>query len=270
MTERTRILVVLPAYNEVLNLRPLLAEWAMVVEHMRCEWQVYAVDDGSTDGTGQLLAQLVEEYPLTVVTHEVNRGLGQTLRDGLEAAVAQASDDDIIITMDADNTHPPTLAREMCGRLNRRDVDVVIASRYRRGAQITGLSGMRRFTSAGAAALFRIVYPVRNVRDYTCGYRAFRAGTLKRAFAAYGDAFCRERSFACTVEVLLQLAKTGARFAEVPLALRYDAREGESKMNVLRTIRRTLGVLVAHRFGGAPKVRSTPRDVADNSKEDPA
>ncbi len=248
MNERHKVFVALPAYNERENLATLIGSWAAVLEDRGGEYRIVVVDDGSTDGSGELLEDLARRYPLNVVTHERNLGLGATLRDALSTAVQQADADDLIVTMDADNTHPPELFPEMADLLLRDALDVVIASRYRTGSRIVGLSRWRRFISFAARVLFQVVFPVRGVRDYTCGYRVYRADTLQKAIRTCAPSFIEERGFACMVEVLLKLAARGARFGEVPMTLRYDVKGGSSKMRVADTTGRTLRLLVRMRF----------------------
>jgi len=106
-------------------------------------------------------------------------GLGETIRDALELAARKADPEDVVVTMDADNTHPVELIPEMVPRL-LEGYDVVIASRYRTGASVVGLSGFRRLMSFGARLIYQAVFPIRGVRDYTCGFRAYRAGFSRR------------------------------------------------------------------------------------------
>jgi dolichol-phosphate mannosyltransferase len=73
--------------------------------------------------------------------------------------------------------------------------DVVIASRYQPGARVIGLSLHRRFISYAGSKLMRVVCPIHGVRDYTCGYRAFRGEALSRALSVYGDRFRRSGGF---------------------------------------------------------------------------
>src|SRR5205085_4401972 len=102
--------------------------------------EVIIVDDGSAAGR----ADVVEKHrdgglPITLYRHEKNQGLGPTIRDGLYYASKTASDNDIVITMDADETHTPGLILRMV-RMIREGHDVVIASRYQPGARVYGLS----------------------------------------------------------------------------------------------------------------------------------
>jgi dolichol-phosphate mannosyltransferase len=174
--------------------------------------------------------------------------LSEAIRTGLLAAVEQARDDDVIVTMDADDTQGPGLISRMTMLIEEGN-DVVVASRYAPGGRVLGVPGYRRLLSHGASTLFRLVYPVTGVRDYTCGYRAYRAGLLRQAFARWGSDFVSEPGFSCMVDILLKLDRLGAVITEAPLILRYDRKPGKSKMDVRRTVLQTLKLLGRHRFG---------------------
>ena len=131
----------------------------------------------------------------------------------------------------------------------RHQSAVVIASRFRPGAEWHGLSWDRRLFSYGVSFLFRAVWPMAGVRDYSCGYRAYRAGVIRAAYARWGDDFVNEPSFACMPDVLWKVSRLQPRFSEVPLSLHYDRKPGPSKMQVYRTIRRSLTLLVKRRVG---------------------
>jgi dolichol-phosphate mannosyltransferase len=205
--------------------------------------KVVIVDDGSRDRTGEVVLEWSSRLSIDLVTHPENLGLGETIRDALRRASEVAEADDVIVTMDADNTHSPTLIPEML-RLIGAGNDLVIASRYRKGSRVVGLSWYRHLMSYGARVLFQIVFPIPNVRDYTCGFRAYRVDALRKAFAVYGQGFVTERSFACMAEILLRLRKLSFKMAEVPMVLHYDLKEGASKMNVARTVSRTLRLMI--------------------------
>lgn len=246
---RGTVFVVLPAYNEEANLGPLLERIDQAMFEDALNYEVVLVDDGSQDATSEVAKRYSLSIPLHLERHAKNQGLGATIRDGLRVAAERCSPGDIVVAMDADNTHTPGLIRGMV-RLIHEGNDVVIASRYQPGSYIRGLSWFRRFLSFGARVLFQIVFPIRGVRDYTCGYRAYRGEILRQAFERYGDDFINEEGFQCMVDILLKLRRMDVIFREVPLILRYDQKAGASKMNVGRTIRRTLNLMVRRRLGG--------------------
>jgi dolichol-phosphate mannosyltransferase len=244
-----KVLVVLPAYNEERGIGKLVAGLSEALTHARFRYELLAVNDGSTDDTLTVLQRYRSAIKgLSIINHERNAGLGATIRDGLFAAAESACDDDIIVTMDADETHSPALLLRMVA-LIREGYDVVIASRYQPGARVVGLSVFRRLLSAGASSLLRILFPTAGVRDYTCGYRAYRASILKQAIASHGTAFVDQDGFQCMVDILLKLRNQRCVFGEVPIVLRYDRKQGQSKMHVARTVGATLR-LIAQRWLG--------------------
>jgi dolichol-phosphate mannosyltransferase len=244
------ILVVLPAYNEAEAMPRLLGRLRAVVPSVNQPVTCLVVDDGSKDGTADAAAR--EDgtvLPVEVVRHAQNRGLHGALDTGLRAALARTTADDWIVTMDADDTHPPDLIPLMIESARRHQSTVVIASRFQPGAEWHGLSWDRRLFSYTVSWMFRILWPLPNVRDYTCGYRAYRAGLLVDAYERWGAALVNEPSFACMPDVLWKVSRLKPRFSEVPLSLHYERKPGPSKMNVLRTIRRSLALLVKRRIG---------------------
>jgi dolichol-phosphate mannosyltransferase len=128
--------------------------------------------------------------------------------------------------------------------------DIVIASRYQPGGRVEGLSLFRSFLSLGASWMFRIVFPIPNVRDYTCGFRAYRVSFLQHAMKEIPN-FVTERGFSCMVDVLLKMRTLRPRaiMGELPMILRYDKKAGASKMRVFKTIRDTLKLLARRRMG---------------------
>ena len=233
--------MVLPAYNERPALAPLIASLVEHLEETQRPFQIVVVNDGSTDGTKETLEELSRTFPgkLHPIHQAKNKGLADTMKDGLFYAASQAHPHDIIITMDADNTHPAGLMSRMIRTL-REGNDLVIASRYREGSAITGLSFSRRLLSLGASWMFRILFPIHGIRDYTCGYRAYRASILQSLIKIHGDQFISERGFSCMVDILLRLRPLSLVMTEVPLVLRYDQKCGQSKMKVLQTVGDTL------------------------------
>ena len=245
---RQHVWIVLPAYNEEESLPALLDAIENAMLEARLTYRIVLVDDGSRDRTAEIAQQAAERMPLTFEQHEVNQGLGATIRDGLTRASELAEPGDVLVSLDADNTHNPHQILPMVQKV-REGFDVVIASRYRDGSRIRGVSLFRRALSYWGGWLFRLSLPIEGVRDYTCGFRAYRAGALADALADHGPGFFEQQGFQCMVDILLKLRRRPLLFTKVPLILRYDLKGGESKMNVGSTIRDTLLLIVKRRFG---------------------
>ena len=250
------IFVALPAFNEAAALPRLLTRMREAAAAIGQPLHVIVVDDGSTDDTA---AAAEREHsavmPVEVVRHDRNRGLHGALDTGLRTALQRSAPGDWIVTLDADDTHPPDLMGSML-RKTQSGADIVIASRFQRGAEWHGLSWDRVLFSKAVSWIFRVMWAIPNVRDYTCGYRLYRADLLRRAYATYGDAFVDEPSFACMPDVLWKISRLRPSIAEVPLSLHYDRKPGASKMDVARTIRRTLALVFKRRFGSSTPPRA--------------
>lgn len=227
---------VIPAYNESASIVDLIDRIAEVSEEHGWSWNLTIVDDGSADQTGALSRGRAAErdLPVTVLRNEPNQGLGRTIRRGLREAVADAAPDDVLITLDADLTQDPGYAPHMVARIDE-GYDVAIASRYRPGSAIEGLTWFRRMLSYVASALVALVRPVYNVRDYSCGFRAYRASVIAEGFEEYGDDLVSERGFACMLEIAERL-RDRAAFVEVPFVLRYQDKRKASEIRILPTI----------------------------------
>ena len=241
------IWVVFPAYEEERVIGPALRALAGAFPGGGAH--AVLVDDGSRDGTIAAAERAAREtaLPLTVLRHERNQGLGAGLRTGLTWCLARAADDDVIVTLDADNTHPPALIPALVARLEP-GVDLAIASRYRPGAEVAGVPAYRRALSDLGRLVFQGLFPIPGVRDYTCCFRAFRVPPLRRAVLAYGDELCTARGFEAVMDLLLRLRTVRVRAVEMGFRLDYGARAGQSKMKVLRTIRTTLALLARRRL----------------------
>jgi dolichol-phosphate mannosyltransferase len=239
----------LPAYNEEIALPRLLQRIELLSAALQKTIKVVLYNDGSTDSTSTIARQWQERLSLVLLDCSQNKGLGAGLRALVRHVVETARDEDILVIMDCDNTHDPAQVKEMLKSIEK-EVDVVIGSRFVRGALVRGVPLSRRVTALGAAALFKLIHPVRGVRDYTCGYRSYRVSALKRASHIYGAKLIEESGFSCMPELLLKLNALGFHFSEVPLQLRYDLKRTASKMAVGSNVRQLLKLLALSRLCG--------------------
>lgn len=263
------IYVVFPAWNEEQVIGSTLRALAFGVRGGEAEYRAVLVDDGSLDATVAVARRSIAEngsrLPLTVLSHEVNSGLGAALRTGIYWCLDQASDDDIIVTLDADNTQPPAIIPRLVARV-RDGYDLVIASRYAAGSQVHGVPPHRRALSDVGRWVFQLLYPIRGVRDYTCCFRAYRVPMLRRARHVYGDQLCTARGFEAVMDLLLRLGPLAPRVSEIGFVLEYGERAGQSKMKVLRTIRSTVALLLRRRVEWM--TRYTPRWIEQRLAEE--
>lgn len=264
-----KIWVVLPAFNEEVGLPPLLEKIRQHFESPVRDYEVVVVDDGSRDRTLEVAQHAASYMPVRVVPHDENSGLAAALRTGFETALLAGMDGDVVVTLDADNSQQPgTIARLL--QLIEDGYDVAIASRYQPGSRVIGVPAHRRLMTWGARWLFRCLLPIPGVRDYTCGFRAYRFEALRIASDAYGKQFVSEKGFSCMVDVLLKMRHFAFVFGEAPMLLRYDAKDGPSKMAVGRTARQTIRLLLKRRFEGPPSPFQSESSTSNNDTDTPA
>lgn len=226
------IIILLPAYNEASGIEHLLKRIGEVLNHD--EYRVVVVNDGSTNGTEKIIAQCSERQPITLLNHRVNLGLGKAMETGILYTCSKFKDDDLLVTMDADNTHDPQLIKPMVQKVDQ-GADLVIGSRFvKKSAQI-GVPLYRRLLSRAVKTLFKAIFSGAKIRDYTSGYRLYRIGLLKKALGAHRP-LINSRGFAVMAELLLKLNYLKPVIVEVPLVLHYERKASKSKIKIVPTV----------------------------------
>lgn len=226
------IYILLPAYNEEKSIEYLFPKFEhLFKEVLKNNYHVIICDDGSTDGTPQILENLSKTIPITIITHTINRGLGETSRDLFEKAAEVSSSGDILIRLDCDDTHEPEFIPGMIDRINE-GYDVVIASRFVPGGGQEGLTFYRKTISKLANLFMKLFFPIKGLKEYSSGFRAYRADIIKKAIHVFGNNFIQLKGlgFTVTLEKIVKLKIIGARFGESPFILRYQQKKSESKM----------------------------------------
>ena len=158
------IYVLLPAFNEKKALEKLIPAIAAA---LKSNFHIIVIDDGSDDKTDELCKKYGGKYPLKYISHEENLGLGRALKTGIKHVLNNSAQNDMLVIMDADNTHSPELIKTM---MMETSSDIIIASRYLEGAKQVGLKKLRRFLSFSVNKIMSALFRVRGVKDYTSGY----------------------------------------------------------------------------------------------------
>ena len=212
------VLVVLPTYNERLNLERV-ADGILAFPAAR----LLVVDDASPDGTGRIADGLAARYPGRVeVMHRTGpRGLGRAYADGLRRALQ--TDADAICQMDADLSHNPTYLPSLTEALAR--FDLVIGSRYLGGVNVVNWPLHRIMLSAFANRYIRAITGLR-AHDCTSGYRAWRRDALAKLPLDSAQA----NGYAFLTEMLFDAARLGCSIGEVPIVF-VERQEGYSKVS---------------------------------------
>jgi len=246
-----RALVGLPAYNEERVIADLVESVHSLLGDLTIDHEILAVDDGSVDRTGAILDDSARRLPLVVVHHEQNQNLGGAMRSLMRLFAQRGREGDVLVCMDADNTFRPAQIPELLAQIEAGS-DIAVASRYAPGGGTTGAPLYRNLLSLGANLLFRRLFPIEGISEYTCSFRAYRFELIRRAYAELGDPWTHEDGFTCMPEILIRLAELHPVASEIPVRIHYDCKVGPSKMKVAKNIVHTLRLLRRLRRAAAP------------------
>jgi dolichol-phosphate mannosyltransferase len=197
----TKFLTALPVYNEARHVGPVLDEVLRYSPH------VLVVDDGSTDGTSELLARRSD---IQVVRHEKNRGYGAGLKSAFAYALAHGYD--TLVTIDCDGQHQPRMIPDFVTASD--GADIVSGSRYLKHFDGDSVPPPERLK------INRMLTDLLNrqlglqLTDAFCGFKAYRAEALARFDIT-------ELGYAMPIEVWVQAVHAGLRIVELPVPLIY-------------------------------------------------
>ncbi|HEY6157781.1 MAG TPA: polyprenol monophosphomannose synthase [Gemmatimonadales bacterium] len=214
-----RGLVVIPTYNEVANLAPLVQQ--VLAQDSRLE--ILVVDDHSPDGTGQLAGALAQNEPRLHVLHRAAKlGLGTAYITGFKWALERGYD--YVFEMDADFSHEPAHLKDFLKAIE--DADLVLGSRYL-GGKVTVVNWpMGRLVLSYCANIYARRITGLRIWDLTGGFKCFR----RRVLEAIDLSQVRSNGYAFQIEMSVRAWRKGFTLKEVPIVF-VDRTEGQSKMN---------------------------------------
>ncbi len=190
-----RTLTAIPIYNEAKHLHDVLAEVRQYAEH------ILVIDDGSTDGTKELLDR---ETDLLRVTHSANRGYGAAIQTAF--AYTLAHNFDVLVTMDCDGQHQPDRIAVLLEQLD--GAEIVSGSRYLRDfRQDTPAPTDRRYINATITNELNTRFGL-NITDAFCGFKAYRREALAKLSVT-------ETGWGMPLQLWVQAAKLGLRIKEI-------------------------------------------------------
>jgi dolichol-phosphate mannosyltransferase len=216
---RCHCLVVVPTYNEALNIERLISE----ILGQGPQFDVLVVDDGSPDGTGDLVAAMAELTPrVQLIRRAGKQGLGTAYVAGFREGLRQSYR--YLCEMDADFSHQPRYLPVLLA-VAERAADVALGSRNVPGGRVENWSWVRKLISKGGSLYARTILGM-PVRDCTGGFKCFRAEVLQQidldSIGSNGYAFQVEMNYRCH--------QAGFRLHELPITFP-DRVAGQSKMS---------------------------------------
>lgn len=211
-------LVIIPTYNEAENIGHLLPQ---ILDDARLS--VLVVDDGSPDGTGQLVAAQAEHNPrIHLIQRSGKQGLGTAYIAGFRYALERGAH--YIFEMDADFSHDPRYLPDLL-HAAETTYDLVIGSRYIPGGGTTDWGLLRQLISRGGNLYARLILGL-PLADMTGGFRCYR----RRALEAIALDRIRSNGYSFQIEMAYRVHQAGLRVGEIPIIFP-DRRVGASKMN---------------------------------------
>jgi glycosyltransferase involved in cell wall biosynthesis len=211
--------VVIPAFNEARQLPATLAQLTAFLEQRSWSWEIRVVDDGSTDGTAEVVRSVSQRDARVVVQREPHRGKGGAVKAGMLAATG-----DYRFLCDADLSMPPhELDRFLPPALD--GVDIAIGSREGVGARRVGEPWRRHVTGRVFNFVIRRLV-LDGIADTQCGFKMFTARAVDAVFP-----HTTLDGWAFDVEVLAIARARGLRVVEVPIEWHYRS---TSRLSIAR------------------------------------
>ena len=229
--------VVVPVYNEAPNLERLVEGLRGVARDTvgGSTVSVVLVDDGSTDGTAALARRLGGELNLTVLTHKRNRGPGHAFGTAFSYLAPRMRSDDLVVTMEGDNTSRTELITRMLRR-SEEGHDAVFASPYMYGGGILHTRASRVLLSHVANTIVKEFFGVHGLLTVSSFFRVYRGSCLLQLQSCYGERIVERDGFESMVEVVMKMTYLRMSISEMPMVLDSTLRAGNSKLNIRRTI----------------------------------
>jgi len=213
-----RALVVVPTYNEAVNLPSIVPQ--ILAQDPRLD--VLIVDDNSPDGTGELADQMAAADGRVHVLHRPGKGgLGKAYLAGFRWALER--DYELVFEMDADFSHDPKFLADFLRAAEQ--ADLVIGSRYKTGVNVINWPISRLLLSLGANQYARWITGM-DIVDSTGGFKCFH----RRVLETIDFDRVRSNGYAFQIEMSFRAWKKGFRLMEIPIVFT-DRVEGQSKMN---------------------------------------
>jgi len=211
-------LLIIPTYNEKDNIERIIA----AVLPQSATLEVLVVDDGSPDGTGEIVAKLGAANPRIHLLRRAGKlGLGTAYIAGFKWGLAR--DYECFLEMDADFSHDPNEIPNLLRAIEENDL--VLGSRYKDGIRVVNWPLSRLILSKGAAWYVRLITGL-PVADPTGGFKCFRRAVLE---AIELDSV-KSNGYAFQVEMTYKAWMQGFRIKEIPITFA-DRFAGQSKMS---------------------------------------
>ncbi len=248
------IKIILGALNEAQNLKILLPEICDQMQKLKLDFEIILCIDASSDDSQEIILAQKNTYPIRILDFCKEKGLGKAIKRLFLDVINNSQDEDVIISMDADNTHFPRQIEEIIDYFKQNSqTEVLILSRFCNNSKIIDFPFRRILISKTTSFLLQIVFGIKRVsggkiKDYSSGYRAYKAYKVKELYQKLGDDFIRQNDFTHTCELLINFDKINAKFDEIGLYYDYGKKIGASKLRFFENARSLLKLMAKKMF----------------------
>ena len=221
MAKAKKLSVIMPCYNEKATIRKILAE-VFAVDLDSTQKEIIIVDDGSKDGTRDILAELAKKHKeIKLIFQEVNQGKGAALKKGILASTG-----DVVIVQDADLEYDPEEYPRLMYPIERGHADVVYGSRFI-GGEPHRIIYYRNQVANKFLTMLSNMFTGLNLTDMETCYKMFR-GELVRNLARQ----LKAQRFGFEPEITARVAKSGAAVYEIGISYYGRSKEEGKKIGV--------------------------------------
>lgn len=225
------IFFLIPVYNESANLNELAVN---LISSFQGKNKFFLfVDDCSSDDSVKIIKEKFSDKESLVITKDKNKGPGDSFNLGFEWLIEHAGKDDIVFTMEADNTSDIKLLDKMFS-ISLQGFDLVLASVYAQGGGFDKTSLFRRFISSVANMMMRFIFDIK-ILTLSSFYRAYRMDLIRKIKTQY-KTIIEEKGFISMLEILIKAIQLNATIIEIPMVLYSNKRKGKSKMKKIKTM----------------------------------
>jgi dolichol-phosphate mannosyltransferase len=245
--------IILCAFNEAQNFKKLLSDLTLQLHILQRDFEIIFCLDGTTDSSVAIINEFSVNNKITILPITNSRGLGRAYKKIFLHLIQTCNDDDLIISLDADNTHNPKQIPDLIAHFEKNSLDFLVASRFYEKSIIHSFPIHRRFISKSTSIILQTLFQVKNIHnknilDYTSGYRVYKANALKQIYKIYRDNFILEPEFTYTCELLIKIAKNNFRLDEIAILYDYDKKIGKSKLKIIRNFYRLIIMILNLKF----------------------
>ena len=242
----TTVDIVIPVLNEEVALPGCVEKlFAFTADYPERDWRIIVADNGSTDRTKEIAAELAEKHSNLSVSTLTQRGQGRALKKAWGE-----SDADVRLYMDVDLSTDLKSLPPLVAAIADDGYEVAIGSRLTKGSEVVDRTLKREITSRGYNIMIHMFFPLTKWKDAQCGFKAISRRTAENLLPLVKD-----NAWFLDTELLILADKAGYGIKEIPVHWEDDP---DTRVNIISTAWEDIKGLLRLRFKGRPVPPSTP------------